>query len=57
MLRVHLTLHSTLKYSYENEVYNPKKVGVSLNETFFVLLYPNEDYEVYITLTMLKETG
>jgi hypothetical protein len=37
-------------------VNNPKKPGVSLNETYLGLLYPTEDYRVfgYLSNTKIK---
>ncbi|KAH8946385.1 hypothetical protein BDL97_12G091700 [Sphagnum fallax] len=54
-LKFHYIVHSSLDI-IEEKVNNPKKPGVSLNETYLGLLYPTEDYRVfgYLSNTKIK---
>ncbi|BBN12980.1 trafficking protein particle complex subunit 2 [Marchantia polymorpha subsp. ruderalis] len=54
-LKFHYIVHCSLDV-IDEKVSNPKKLGVSLNETFLGLLYPTEDYKVfgYLSNTKIK---
>ncbi|CAM6082304.1 unnamed protein product [Calypogeia fissa] len=54
-LKFHYIVHCSLDV-IDEKVNNPKKLGVSLNETFLGLLYPTEDYKVfgYLSNTKIK---
>ncbi|KAL2607429.1 hypothetical protein R1flu_026002 [Riccia fluitans] len=54
-LKFHYIVHCSLDV-IDEKVSNPKKLGLSLNETFFGLLYPTEDYKVfgYLSNTKIK---
>ncbi|KAF9676180.1 hypothetical protein SADUNF_Sadunf09G0111500 [Salix dunnii] len=52
-LKLHHIVHCSLDV-VDERVNNPKKSGLTLNETFLGLLYPTENYKVYGYLTNTK---